>query len=81
MPLCAGEKLGSYEILAPIGKGCMGEFYRAGDTKLKCDIAIKVPANTFVGNQRRMGRFQRVTEVLCHGIAAVIKHRNHGTAN
>jgi serine/threonine protein kinase len=41
MPHSAGDKLGPYEILAPIGKGGMGEVYRARDTKLDRDVAIK----------------------------------------
>ncbi len=42
MPLSAGDKLGAYEILAPIGAGGMGEVYRAKDTKLGRQVAIKV---------------------------------------
>ena len=42
MPLSAGTKLGPYEILAPIGKGGMGEVYRAHDSRLNRDVAIKV---------------------------------------
>ncbi len=42
MTLQIGTQLGSYEILAPIGAGGMGEVYRARDTKLKRDVAIKV---------------------------------------
>jgi serine/threonine protein kinase len=42
MPLSPGDKLGPYEILAPIGKGGMGEVYRAKDTKLDREVAIKV---------------------------------------
>ena len=42
MPLAIGTKLGLYEILAPIGAGGMGEVYRAKDTKLKRDVALKV---------------------------------------
>src|SRR6266404_1340651 len=47
MPLSAGEKLGPYEILAPIGAGGMGEVYRAHDTRLRRDVAIKVSAERF----------------------------------
>ena len=44
MPLSIGDKLGPYKILAPIGKGGMGEVYRARDTRLGRDVAIKVSA-------------------------------------
>ena len=64
MPLSAGDKLGPYEILAPIGKGGMGEVYRARDTKLKRDVALKVLPEAFAGNADRMARFQREAEVL-----------------
>ena len=47
MPLSVGEKLGPYEILAPIGKGGMGEVYRARDTRLNRDVAIKISAERF----------------------------------
>jgi len=49
MVLVTGDKLGPYEIVAPIGKGGMGEVYCARDTRLKRDVAIKVS----VGPQRR----------------------------
>jgi serine/threonine protein kinase len=42
MPLFVGDKLGPYEILAPIGKGGMGEVYRAWDKRLHRDVALKV---------------------------------------
>jgi len=47
MPLSAGDKLGPYEILAPIGAGGMGEVYRARDGRLRRDVAIKVSAERF----------------------------------
>jgi serine/threonine protein kinase/Tol biopolymer transport system component len=64
MALTAGTRLGPYEILAPIGAGGMGEVYRALDTKLKRDVALKVLPEAFAQNPDRMLRFQREAEVL-----------------
>ncbi len=64
MPLSAGTRLGSYEILAPVGAGGMGEVYRAKDTKLKREVALKVLPNSFASDPERMARFQREAEVL-----------------
>src|ERR1700737_365905 len=64
MPLTAGERLGPYEILAPIGAGGMGEVYRARDTKLKREVALKVLPEAFANDPERMARFQREAEVL-----------------
>jgi serine/threonine protein kinase len=64
MPITVGDKLGSYEILAPIGAGGMGEVYRARDTKLKRDVALKVLPEAFARDPDRMARFQREAEVL-----------------
>jgi serine/threonine protein kinase len=64
MPLPIGTKLGPYEILAPIGAGGMGEVYRAKDTKLKRDVALKVLPEAFARDPERMARFQREAEVL-----------------
>ena len=64
MILDPGVRLGPYEILALIGAGGMGEVYRARDTKLKRDVALKVLPKAFAGNADRMARFQREAEVL-----------------
>jgi WD40 repeat protein len=64
MPLSVGTRLGPYEILAPIGAGGMGEVYRARDTKLKRDVALKVLPEAFSRDPGRMARFQREAEVL-----------------
>jgi Tol biopolymer transport system component len=64
MSLAAGTKLGPYEILAPIGTGGMGEVYRARDTRLKRDVALKVLPEAFANDPNRMMRFQREAEVL-----------------
>ena len=58
MPLSAGTQLGPYEILSPIGKGGMGEVYRARDPRLNRDVAIKVLPQAFATNATRE-RFQR----------------------
>src|SRR5712671_1023585 len=73
MPLSAGDKFGPYEILAPIGAGGMGEVYRARDTTLKRDVALKILPADFSNNLDRMARFQREAEVL-----ASLDHPNIG---
>src|SRR5579863_10376017 len=65
MPLSTGTRLGPYEILAPIGAGGMGEVYRARDTRLNREVAIKVSAERF------SDRFEREA----HSIAA-LNHNN-----
>jgi Tol biopolymer transport system component/predicted Ser/Thr protein kinase len=71
MPLSAGTRFGPYEILAPIGAGGMGEVYRAKDTRLKRDVALKVLPEAFANDPARMARFQREAEVL-----AALNHPN-----
>ena len=56
MPLSKGVCLGLYEIVAPIGAGGMGEVYRAPDTRLGCDVAIKALPAEFVKDARRAWR-------------------------
>jgi serine/threonine protein kinase/Tol biopolymer transport system component len=64
MPLNAGTKLGAYEIVALVGSGGMGEVYRARDTRLKRDVAIKVLPDAFANDSERLARFQREAELL-----------------
>src|SRR5215470_15035717 len=62
--LSPGTKLGPYEIVAPLGAGGMGEVYRARDTKLNRDVALKVVPEAFAKDAERMARFQREAQVL-----------------
>jgi Tol biopolymer transport system component/predicted Ser/Thr protein kinase len=64
MSVGVGTRLGSLEIIAPLGKGGMGEVYRARDTKLKRDVAIKILPDEFARDADRVKRFQREAEVL-----------------
>src|SRR5499425_804857 len=59
-----GTRLGSLEITALLGKGGMGEVYRAKDTKLKREVAIKILPDEFSRDPARVSRFQREAEVL-----------------
>ena len=75
VPLQAGTYLGPYEIRALIGAGGMGEVYRARDSKLKRDVAIKVLPDAFAREPERISRFEREAEVLAslnHGNIATI---------
>jgi serine/threonine-protein kinase len=64
MPLTIGSQLGSHEITALLGKGGMGEVYRARDLKLKREVAIKILPDEFARDTDRVNRFQREAEVL-----------------
>ena len=59
-----GARLGSYEILAKIGEGGMGAVFRARDTKLDRDVAIKVLPEAFAHDAERLARFMREAKVL-----------------
>ena len=59
MPLKTGEKIGPYEILASVGAGGMGEVYRARDTRLDRDVAIKVVSQTLAKDPDRLRRFEQ----------------------
>ncbi len=64
LPLTPGTRLGPYEVLAAIGAGGMGEVYRATDTKLKRQVAIKILPPSLAADHDRLARFQREAEVL-----------------
>src|SRR5207302_9703007 len=64
MVITIGTQLGSHEITALLGKGGMGEVYRARDTKLKREVAIKILPDEFSTDPERVSRFQREAEVL-----------------
>jgi eukaryotic-like serine/threonine-protein kinase len=71
MPLSSGHRLGPYEIVAQLGAGGMGEVYRATDTILKRQVAIKVLPAAVANDVERLARFQREAEVL-----AAVNHPN-----
>jgi eukaryotic-like serine/threonine-protein kinase len=64
MALAAGQKIGAYEIVAQLGAGGMGEVYRARDSRLKREVAIKVLPADVANDRERLARFQREAEVL-----------------
>jgi serine/threonine protein kinase len=64
MPLDAGTRLGAYEVVSPLGAGGMGEVYRARDTKIGRDVALKILPESFVHDPERVARFQREAQVL-----------------
>ena len=64
MSLSPGTRLGPYEVTAKIGQGGMGEVYRAHDTKLGRDVALKVLPDLFADDPERLARFQREARVL-----------------
>ena len=74
MPLESGTRLGPYEITAQIGSGGMGEVYRASDTKLGRDVAIKVLPEDLAADDERLARFEREARSL-----AALNHPNVAT--
>ena len=74
MPLEPGTTLGSYSVTAKIGEGGMGEVYRARDTELDRDVALKVLSQAFTNDPVRLARFEREARVL-----ASLNHPNIGS--
>jgi len=71
MPLAAGQRIGPYEIVAPLGAGGMGEVYRARDARLDRDVAIKILPDLFAQDPERLARFEREAKAL-----AALNHPN-----
>jgi serine/threonine-protein kinase len=74
MPLTAGSRLGPYEIVAPLGAGGMGQVYRAHDSKLSRDVAIKILPDAVAADPDRLARFEREAKTL-----AALNHPNIAT--
>ena len=64
MSLLPGTRLGSYEVIAPLGAGGMGEVYRVRDSRLKREVALKVLPADVASDRERLARFQREAELL-----------------
>src|ERR1043165_7602877 len=64
MPVTAGQRLGPYEILAPLGAGGMGEVWRAHDTRLDRSVAIKLLPGEFAQNAQLKARFEREAKTI-----------------
>jgi serine/threonine protein kinase len=69
--LVSGTRLGPYEILSPLGAGGMGEVYRARDTKLGRNVALKILPDAFASDPDRLARFTREAQTL-----AALNHQN-----
>ncbi|MCL4810318.1 MAG: protein kinase, partial [Thermoanaerobaculia bacterium] len=81
MTIAPGVRLGPYEITAPLGEGGMGVVWRARDTKLGREAAIKVLPAAFAEDAERLGRFRREAQILASlghsGIAAIYGLEEH----
>ena len=73
MALETGARIDIYEVTGKLGEGAMGEVYRARDTTLDRDVALKVLPDSFTADPERLGRFQREAKVL-----ASLNHPNIG---
>jgi serine/threonine protein kinase len=74
MALALGTRRGPYEITARIGAGGMGEVYRARDTKLNRDVALKILPDAFASDPERLARFEREAKTLAALNHAHIAH-------
>ena len=71
MSLVAGTRLGPYEILSPLGAGGMGEVYKARDSRLDRDVAIKVLPESLLSDSEALARFEREAKAV-----AALSHPN-----
>jgi eukaryotic-like serine/threonine-protein kinase len=71
MPLAPGSQLGPYRIQSPLGAGGMGEVYRAHDTRLGRDVALKILPESFVSDRERLHRFEQESRAV-----AALNHPN-----
>ena len=71
MPISAGSRLGSFEVLGPLGAGGMGEVYRARDTRLGREVALKVLPETLSSDRDRLTRFEQEARA-----ASALNHPN-----
>src|SRR5262252_5617493 len=82
MSLAPGTRLGPYEVIALVGAGGMGEVYRARDTKLSRDVALKILPEAFTVDGDRIARFRREAQVLASlnhpNIAAIYGFEDSG---
>jgi eukaryotic-like serine/threonine-protein kinase len=85
MPLPTGARIGPYEVTGALGAGGMGEVYRARDTKLHRDVALKILAGAFVADPDRLARFRREAQVLASlnhpNIAAIYGFEDSGAVH
>ncbi|MGD0840712.1 MAG: protein kinase [Candidatus Acidiferrales bacterium] len=85
MALASGTRLGTYEVVGPLGVGGMGEVYRARDSKLRREVALKVLPDAFAADAERLGRFHREAQLLASlnhpNIAAIYGFEDSGNVH